>query len=234
MRGTARFAGVVLTVGCAFGAVVRSQERGRTDTPNLAAAGQVVAVRAARLFDANTGAMTAGQTVLIRGDRIAEVGRAVQVPPGARVIDLGAATLLPGMIDGHVTPTDRRRMSRSSIERSCRSRARSAIRTPASPPSPIRTRARVRTVELRNAIATGLVRARRSRTVANPRREGHGHHRARLLQRVHGRKNVNGPGCGGSGARAEAARTGAKIYTTDSWVGPDEFRPDYRSSHPPR
>ena len=42
----------------------------------------------ARLFDADTGTMTAGQTVLIRGDRIADDGRDVQVPPGARVLDL--------------------------------------------------------------------------------------------------------------------------------------------------
>ena len=59
MRGTAWFVGIVLTVGCAFSAVVRSQERGRPESPNIAAAGQIVAVRAARLFDANTGTMTA-------------------------------------------------------------------------------------------------------------------------------------------------------------------------------
>ena len=59
---------------------VRSSARrsaARPDSPNLAAAGQVVAVRAARLFDANAGTMTADQIVLIRGDRIADVGRAV-------------------------------------------------------------------------------------------------------------------------------------------------------------
>jgi imidazolonepropionase-like amidohydrolase len=39
--------------------------------------------------------------VRIEGDRIAEVGGAVRVPPGATVIDLGDATLLPGLIDLH-------------------------------------------------------------------------------------------------------------------------------------
>ena len=85
-----------------LGAVVRSQDRGRQDSPNLADPSQIVAVRAARIFDANAGAMRAGQTLLIRGDRIVEVGPSVQVPQGARVIDLGAATLMPGMIDAHV------------------------------------------------------------------------------------------------------------------------------------
>src|SRR5438477_3712743 len=65
-------------------------------------AGPIVAVRAGRLFDAKAGRMLTGQTVLIRGDRIADVGPSVQVPAGAQVIDLGSATLLPGMIDAHV------------------------------------------------------------------------------------------------------------------------------------
>jgi imidazolonepropionase-like amidohydrolase len=40
--------------------------------------------------------------VLVRGERIAEVGSAVQIPMGATVIDLSMATVLPGMIDAHV------------------------------------------------------------------------------------------------------------------------------------
>src|SRR5262245_12526494 len=63
---------------------------------------QVVAVRAARLFDTKTGAILSNQIVLIRGDRIADVGSSVVVPSGATVIDLGSATLLPGLIDAHV------------------------------------------------------------------------------------------------------------------------------------
>jgi len=31
------------------------------------------------------------------------VGAGLQVPAGATVLDLGSATVLPGMIDGHVT-----------------------------------------------------------------------------------------------------------------------------------
>ena len=68
----------------------------------LAPATQVVAIRAGRLFDARSGRMLTGQTILIRGDKIAEVGANVNVPPEARVLDLGDATVLPGMIDVHV------------------------------------------------------------------------------------------------------------------------------------
>ena len=63
---------------------------------------QVVAIRAGQMFDARSGSMLPNQVVLIRGDRIVDVGPAVQIPAGARVIDLGTATMLPGMIDAHV------------------------------------------------------------------------------------------------------------------------------------
>ena len=39
--------------------------------------------------------------MLIRGDRIEAAGSDVTIPAGARVIDLGGATLLPGLIDLH-------------------------------------------------------------------------------------------------------------------------------------
>ncbi|PYR97543.1 MAG: hypothetical protein DMG12_24110 [Acidobacteria bacterium] len=65
---------------------------------------RVVAVRAGRMFDPKSGINVPDQVVLIRGDRITDVGPAarVQIPAGARVIDLTKATVLPGLIDGHV------------------------------------------------------------------------------------------------------------------------------------
>jgi imidazolonepropionase-like amidohydrolase len=44
--------------------------------------------------------------VLIRGERIEAVGSDLAVPPGARLIDLGGATMLPGLIDLHTHLTD--------------------------------------------------------------------------------------------------------------------------------
>src|SRR6266852_7274515 len=68
----------------------------------LAPPNQLVAIRAGRLFDSRSGRMLANAVIVIRGERIAEVGPGVQVPAGATVLDLGSATVLPGMIDGHV------------------------------------------------------------------------------------------------------------------------------------
>ena len=61
----------------------------------------VVAVRAARLIDGRGGAPIAPAVVVIRGERIEAAGAGVAVPAGARVIDMGGATLLPGLIDLH-------------------------------------------------------------------------------------------------------------------------------------
>jgi imidazolonepropionase-like amidohydrolase len=60
-------------------------------------------VKAARLFDPRTGNVLAPAAVLIAGDKIKQVGSSSQigVPAGAKIIDLGSVTLLPGLIDGH-------------------------------------------------------------------------------------------------------------------------------------
>jgi imidazolonepropionase-like amidohydrolase len=64
---------------------------------------RVIAVRAGRLFDVESGRLLEDQVIVIRGDRISEVGPAtrVPIPPGAEVIDLRHATVLPGLIDAH-------------------------------------------------------------------------------------------------------------------------------------
>lgn len=64
---------------------------------------QILAVRAGRLFDSKTGRIAENQIILVDGEKISAVGPAsqMQVPEGAQVIDLGKATVLPGLIDGH-------------------------------------------------------------------------------------------------------------------------------------
>jgi imidazolonepropionase-like amidohydrolase len=62
------------------------------------------ALVAARLIDGTGAAAVDDATLVIEGDRIASVGpsRATRVPDGARRIDLGGRTLMPGLIDGHI------------------------------------------------------------------------------------------------------------------------------------
>ncbi len=57
----------------------------------------------ARVFDAEAGSMRAGWAVVIKGDRIQAVGPAAELgqSPGAVLIELPGATLLPGLIDAH-------------------------------------------------------------------------------------------------------------------------------------
>ncbi len=59
----------------------------------------VFAVRAARLLDVKTGRYVEKPVVVVAGDRIERVG--ADVPAGARVIELGDRTLLPGLADVH-------------------------------------------------------------------------------------------------------------------------------------
>ena len=70
----------------------------------LSAQGQkVVAIHAGQLFDGKADRLMSNQVIVIQGDRIAEVGPAasVKIPAGAQEIDLGSATVLPGLIEGH-------------------------------------------------------------------------------------------------------------------------------------
>src|SRR3989442_11483155 len=96
---------LVMIVGLTILVVSAPPPRGGSQAPQGL---QVVAVRAGRMFDPKSGINVSDQVVLIRGDRITEVGPAarVQIPAGAKVIDLSKATVLPGLIDGHVHLTD--------------------------------------------------------------------------------------------------------------------------------
>jgi imidazolonepropionase-like amidohydrolase len=72
--------------------------------PCLGAEGQkAVVIHAGQLFDGKSDRLLTNQVIVIQGERIAEVGPAgsVKVPAGAEDIDLGTATVLPGLIEGH-------------------------------------------------------------------------------------------------------------------------------------
>ncbi len=61
----------------------------------------ITAVRAARMIDVHSGTVVANAVVLVEKDRIQAAGDGLAIPAGARLINLGDATLLPGLIDSH-------------------------------------------------------------------------------------------------------------------------------------
>ena len=58
-----------------------------------------IVLRAARWLDVSAGQVRAPAVVVVQDGRIASVGG--EIPPGARAVDLGDVTLLPGLIDVH-------------------------------------------------------------------------------------------------------------------------------------
>src|SRR5205823_1610307 len=65
-----------------------------------------VVLKAARLFDGRGEAAVRDGVVVVEGGTIKAVGRGLAAPAGARVIDFGDATLLPGFIDAHTHLTE--------------------------------------------------------------------------------------------------------------------------------
>lgn len=66
----------------------------------------LIAVRAALVIDGRGGEPLRPGVVVIRGERIEAVGADLRIPQGARLVDLGRATVVPGLIDLHTHLTD--------------------------------------------------------------------------------------------------------------------------------
>ena len=62
---------------------------------------RAIVIHAGHLIDTDTGRVLDAQTIVVRDGIIAEVGSSVTALHDARVIDLGAYTVLPGLIDAH-------------------------------------------------------------------------------------------------------------------------------------
>ena len=62
----------------------------------------MIALKAARLFDGTKETTVPNGVVIVEAGKIRAAGSGLVIPAGARVIDLGDATLLPGFIDAHV------------------------------------------------------------------------------------------------------------------------------------
>ncbi len=63
-----------------------------------------LAIRSARLIDGAGDTPLTDAALLVEGERIVAVGGPEVIPDGVPVIDLGAATVLPGLIDAHSHP----------------------------------------------------------------------------------------------------------------------------------
>lgn len=59
-------------------------------------------LHAARLLVIETGQVLTPGEILVTGERITQSGKSVMHPTGAKIIDLGDTTLMPGLIDAHV------------------------------------------------------------------------------------------------------------------------------------
>jgi imidazolonepropionase-like amidohydrolase len=227
MRSHLRLA-VWLIVGMVGAAApLRSQEGSSTGPAHrfLAPRTQEIAIRAGRLFDARTGTVLTNQVVLIRGDRIAEVGASVQIPREARVIDLSAATVLPGMIDTHVHVNTG---GQTSAERALIALTNAQIDLEAGFTTVLDmdSRGGFNTVDLRDAINAGLVAGPRMQVVGQSLNQRAGTYypddqSLRFLEGFTENKNVNSPWLARAAVR-EAKLHGVdwiKIYTTQDFVG---------------
>ena len=63
---------------------------------------RLLAIHAAWLFDGVGSELIADPLVVLDGATIVSVQQGVKPPEGAEVVDLGGATLMPGLIDTHV------------------------------------------------------------------------------------------------------------------------------------
>src|SRR5215813_5657980 len=200
---------------------LRSQERKFLTPP-----GQVIVIRAGKLFDSKSGNLLNNQVVLIRGDRIADVGSEVQIPRDARVIDLSTATVLPGLIDAHVhvntggeTPAERTLIALAN--------AQIDLAAGFTTVADMDSRGGFNTVDLRDAINAGIVQGPRMQVVGqsiNQRATNYyrDNQSIRFLEGFTENKNVNSPWLARAAVR-EAKLHGVdwiKIYTTQDFVGP--------------
>jgi imidazolonepropionase-like amidohydrolase len=205
-----------------------SQERKYITPPN-----QVVAIRSARLFDARTGNLLNNQTILIKGDRIADVGANVQIPREARVFDLGNATVMPGMIDAHVHVNTG---GETAAQRAIIAVANAQIDLNAgfTTVADMDSRGGFNTVDLRDAINNGTIQGPRMQVVGqslNQRATNYypDNQSVRFLDVFTENKDINSPWLARAAVR-EAKLHGVdwvKIYTTQDFVGPVHmWKPD--------
>jgi imidazolonepropionase-like amidohydrolase len=191
----------------------------------IAPTDQIVVIRAARMFDARSGKMVPNPVIVVRGDRIAEVGGTA--PSGATVIDLGSATLLPGMIDGHVHLNLNQPLPPARRALIALANAQVDLEAGFTTVLDMDSRGGFNTVEIRDAINAGMFLGPRMQVVGQSinQRATAIYPDTQSLRYYEGfteNKNVNSPWLARAAVR-EAKLHGVdwiKIYTTQDFVGP--------------
>jgi imidazolonepropionase-like amidohydrolase len=190
----------------------------------IAPADQVVVIKAGHLFDSKSGAMLSNQVVVIKGDRITEVGAAVPIPPGAKVVDLSSATVLPGMIDTHVH-TNTGGASAAQRALIALANAQTDLMAGFTTVLDMDSRGGYNTVDLRDEIKAGFVMGPRMQVVGQSLNQRATNYYAdtelRFQEKYTEDKNVNSPMLARAAVR-EAKLHGVdwiKIYTTQDFVG---------------
>ena len=172
--------------------------------------------------------MLSNQVILIRGDRIADVGPSVAIPPDTRVIDLSSATVMPGMIDAHVHVYPADELSQSTRTIVAVANAQATLDAGFTTVLDMDSRGGYGTVDLRDAINRGVLLGPRMQVVGQSLNQRASTPYPALFNRFVDRftedKNVNSPWLGRAAVR-EVKLHGAdwvKIYTTQDFVG-DEY-----------
>ncbi len=99
---TRAFLAFALTFLCATSLHAQATQQQPQSQLQPAPTPHAIVLHAARLLDVESGRFTTPGEILIQADVIKEVGAKVTKPADAQIIDLGDATLLPGLIDAHV------------------------------------------------------------------------------------------------------------------------------------
>jgi len=63
---------------------------------------EVKVIKGGRLIDGTGAEPIEGATVIIEGSKIKAVGKGIEIPRGAKVIDASGKTVMPGLIDSHM------------------------------------------------------------------------------------------------------------------------------------
>ena len=198
----------------------------QAQTPHIIAPpDQVIAIKAGHLFDSKLGDMLTNQVVLIKGDRITDVGPNLQVPQGAKVIDLSAVTVLPGMIDTHVHVNTDRGESAARRAMVALGNAQTDLKAGFTTVMDMDSRGGYNTVDLRDAIRQGFVMGPRMQVVGQSLNQRATDYypdtEIRFQEKFTEDKNPNSPQLARAAVR-EAKLHGVdyiKIYTTQDFVG---------------